>query len=192
MTRSQHVCASATPTFEPACRSPAHCCRRRYYALRARRWEFFPGTLRSVFRFSSGDHRILIDAISEDEYHAFTTMLTADDNPEKDDTKVHDNAACHKSSPAFEPAAASLASSETQSLFVFFLCGCCLQQVSYADYVRNNPETTLPRVVGCYLLQHSGLKYKEHFLVYMNPHPPPTAIKAMFVNATRRTHAPPY
>eukprot|EP00750_Incisomonas_marina_P013750 INCI17534.1.p1 GENE.INCI17534.1~~INCI17534.1.p1 ORF type:complete len:738 (+),score=99.90 INCI17534.1:1001-3214(+) len=107
-----------------------------YYALRARRWEYFPGTLPSVFRFSSGDHRILVDAISEDEYHAFATMLHAG-HVEKD-------------------------------------------KESYSDYVRNNPETMLPRVVGCYLLQHLGLKYKEYFLVYMNPHPPPTAIKAMY------------
>jgi hypothetical protein len=37
----------------------------------------------------------------------------------------------------------------------------------YASYVRGNPETHLPRVVGCYRLEHAGLRLSEYFLVYV-------------------------
>ena len=32
---------------------------------------------------------------------------------------------------------------------------------AYDVFIRENPETKLPRVVGCYQLEHSGLRLKE-------------------------------
>ena len=110
-----------------------------HHNLRERRWQMYPAQLQSVFRFSSLDDRILIDAMGDDEFRALTKMIRYNKHGGKGGGR--------------EP---------------------------YDEYVRSNPETLLPRILGCYELVHTGLRFKQYFIVHMNPHPPSTAIKAMF------------
>ena len=96
------------------------------FAMQERKWEHFPEPLTSVFQYVSQDGRILIQAISEREFQAFSDMITFDRRTSK-----------------------SSSSSGVD------------QRQSYAAYVRNNPETLLPKVIGCYKLEHAGLRLKE-------------------------------
>ena len=139
----------------------------------------FPHKLNSVFRFVSEDNRLLIDSISREEFQQLERMVCFEKHG--DDDKRLPYARCWAQSILMNGLSTvlpvlnathlnGLALLLLLLLFSMFACVLC-------SYIRENPETLLPRVVGCYRLKHTDLRLNEYFLVYLNPHPPPNAIK---------------